>query len=1219
VFLPEDTALSARPAVALLVCALLLPGITMLSAPAEGGKVALQVFSNGANHTAVVFDAPGSNSTVSVTLPKSADLTRAKVDIAGEPYLENFSIGADTMSEFSAFTLSNLDINTTPGEAILNKDFSGTDELNNSTLDSRWAWYNSPQSWDLGTTRPGWLHMVSRTGTNFNDTLDNGAFVYQMLSGNFTLETKVNCTPQWDWQKAGLMVRQDAGNWVALKYQNQTGKRAEWSLKIGGNMLGDIVSGGLSASAIYLRIVREGSRWLSYYSLDNVVWSLVWDTISGTALALSDPVKAGFLIADGGSNTSWPADYDYLNFTRYVSEGYLLSGALSTPRPVTQARATWSGPTSPINANSVLSVRTSAGSPWERLMPNATTKLFYPGTSPQLMLQMTSSGIRTPDLYDLRVNFSTLLYPTGLSLGLGSGTPFWNRPGELNGTETAEFRQALAEYLAAATPDGNGNVTVPITISCGSRGSPVLRNLTIEYNVGVAPAAPALVLPGPGDFVTSQNPELWLNGTDADGDPLMYCVEVSGDGFVTKTAYNQTVSALGWSRLNNPYPSGERALLTVTVPLSQARTYAWRARAFDGAYWGPFSEQREFTVDITPPEGSVVLPDRFTGDPSVAGATLVFHDGESGVELYEYMIGTRPEAQNIFPNTTTPNSTLTVRGLALQTGTSYYFTARSKNRAGSWSAWVSSDAFQYWPASVPATGIEMSQPLPGLNVSGAMQISGTAWLRDGWTRNHTLQYRLDDEPWKFVTPKGLNQTRNWSVERDTRDLRDGTHSVQARLVVGLINSTELVSDDALVNVRNMVGPPPLEAVFSPPPGTPVTIAENSRYEFSVDTGLQTPTIQWSVDGQPRADETYAKFEFRPNFTAAGRHTVSVVVRLGNQTQEREWNVTVANVDRPPVAGILDPPAGTRWLTGDNVSFNASTTFDPDPDDTLRYLWDLGDGTQLEGLGVVHAFVVAGTYRITLTVTDGTLQSQSWVNLTVTSPTKDIRTAGPVDFPYLLLVLVIAAAAVSGGGLFYLRRRRSGEAAAKRPGSQVMYRLPAPSLVDEEEEAPRLRETSAEQWMRLEREAAQTPPSLAMSYPAYQPSASRATPRTGQSPPAGAHATFTPPPGAHATFTPPARAAPVYRQPQRPVPPPEDTSFEDIPEVEVMPDEVIPEAAAELIPEAPAEQARPAPRTGAQPAGQGRTGPQAQARPQQPRKQADSIEELMALLDKTKNS
>jgi len=1133
--------LPARPVCTIAVCALLLTCAWVLPRDAEGGRVRLSAFSDGFDHASVVFPSAGTNSSVSIRLPKAAIPTRATLEVSGSPFLENWSIAADTREDFSAFRMSNLDINTSPGEVVLEKEYFATDEFGNSSLDSRWSWLNSPSSWDLGVSRPGWLHMVSRRNTNFNGSRDDGALVYQTVSGNFTLETKINCTPQWDYQKAGIMVRQDQNNWVALKYQNQSGKKVQWSVKSNGNMWNDVSSGGQSASEMWLRLMREGSRWVSFYSTNGQSWTQLWDTNQGTAKTLNDPVRIGLLIADGGTWTYWPADYDYLNFSRYAAAGSMTSRAISTSVPVTQARATWNGPTSPINANFVLFARTSAASPWERLILNSTTALSYTGTQPQFMFQMTSNGIRTPDLFDIEVNFSALLYPAGLSAALGARAPFWSHPGELRTLETVDLAQELAAYLAAATPDPEGNVTVPLSLSCGSKGVAELGNLSIEYIIGAAPPAPVLVAPGQGTFVTTLTPELRLSCTDPDNDPVFFCVEVSGDGFLSRTEYNQTTSTMGWSRLGTPYQPGEEALLTLSVPLLQGRTYAWRASAYDGAYWGPLSAQREFTVDATPPEGSVSLPGRFTGDPSTAGALFSFRDNESGVARYEYSIGTRPGTENILPAVTTENATVQVVGLALQTGANYYFTVRAQNRAGLWSAESYSDAFQYWPASVAPVGVTIDRPAPGSEVSGVVQVTGTAWIRDGWTRENAVQYRADQDLWRFIPASGLNQTRQWSVEWDTRLFADGPHRVEVRLVQGLINSTELASARACATVRNSVGPPPLTASFHPTPGAPLSVEENSRLEFNLTTDAQNLSIQWSVDGQPRQGETFTRFEFRPGFTMAGLHNVSVTVRSGDQELWHEWNVTVVNVDRPPAAGISTPPPGTRWTPGENITFNASSSSDPDPDDTLRFLWNMGDGTQLEGLEVVHAYARAGNYTVTLTVTDGTLQATARVELTVAEPTRDITTGGGNDLTLILALagLALAVTAVFAGGYVHARRRRAArEAAAKGPASQRLYRLPPPSLVDDEEEVPRLREVAGTDWKRLEREAART------------------------------HAVFTPParPGTRYSNSAPAAqpgepSPPSIPPPQPTIQPPEDASFEDIPEVEAMPEEHIPEAPA----------------------------------------------------------
>jgi hypothetical protein len=259
--------------------------------------------------------------------------------------------------------------------------------------------------------------------------------------------------------------------------------------------------------------------------------------------------------------------------------------------------------------------------------------------------------------------------------------------------------------------------------------------------------------------------------------------------------------------------------------------------------------------------------------------------------------------------------------------------------------------------------------------------------------------------------------------------------------------------------------------------------------------------------------------------------------------------------------------------------------------------------------------------VTLTVTDGTLQSQAHVNLTVTVPTKEIQTGGSAGFPYMLLVLALVAVAAAAGAVMFVRRRG---AAAAKPGPQKLYRLPAPVLVDEDEEAPKVRETSSTDWKRLERDARERPPASAPAYPEYRPSGA---PRPA------------PPPQAHATFTPPPRRTPLQTAPTRPsarpppmaVPPPAE-AFENIPEVEVIPmDEAIPEAPAEVVPAAlhrvqgaggrvqgtdhgAAPARHPAPGTQHPAAGPRHPAPGTQHPAQKP---ADTMDELLALLEKNR--
>src|SRR3989442_1048682 len=89
-------------------------------------------------------------------------------------------------------------------------------------------------------------------------------------------------------------------------------------------------------------------------------------------------------------------------------------------------------------------------------------------------------------------------------------------------------------------------------------------------------------------------------------------------------------------------------------------------------------------------------------------------------------------------------------------------------------------------------------------------------------------------------------------------------------------------------------------------------------------------------------------------------------------------LAACHVERAPT--VLAPPApnqppvadpGGPYTGGDTaaITFDGTRSFDPDSDVPLAYTWDFGDGNGATGATPAHAYVAAGVYTVTLTVTD----------------------------------------------------------------------------------------------------------------------------------------------------------------------------------------------------------------------------------------------------------
>ena len=94
----------------------------------------------------------------------------------------------------------------------------------------------------------------------------------------------------------------------------------------------------------------------------------------------------------------------------------------------------------------------------------------------------------------------------------------------------------------------------------------------------------------------------------------------------------------------------------------------------------------------------------------------------------------------------------------------------------------------------------------------------------------------------------------------------------------------------------------------------------------------------------------------------------------NETNNVSFSTWGISNDAPLIAS--GPTASlTTAATGEKIDFTAvGADANSDP---LGYLWNFGDGTPVtSGASVSHAFAVAGTYVVTVTVTDGPFHSIS---------------------------------------------------------------------------------------------------------------------------------------------------------------------------------------------------------------------------------------------------
>jgi len=141
----------------------------------------------------------------------------------------------------------------------------------------------------------------------------------------------------------------------------------------------------------------------------------------------------------------------------------------------------------------------------------------------------------------------------------------------------------------------------------------------------------------------------------------------------------------------------------------------------------------------------------------------------------------------------------------------------------------------------------------------------------------------------------------------------------------------------------------------------------------------------TFDGRASTDENAPTLSYSWNFgngrtgsgalptttyTAAGTFTPTLTVRdeygLTSSVTLSPVTITEPSGNLPPSAVITTPTC-----VGLVCNFSGSTSSDPNTGDTFSYSWNFGDGGSTStSSSPSRTFAAAGTYVVTLTVTDG---------------------------------------------------------------------------------------------------------------------------------------------------------------------------------------------------------------------------------------------------------
>lgn len=189
-----------------------------------------------------------------------------------------------------------------------------TDDFDSRILNPRkWSWVREDNAkWSL-TASPGAMRIGVQPGELFQTTnTAKNLLLRGAPAGDWKIKTKLSFNPTAGNQQAGLIVYQDDNNYFKLVRAYTGSNRILFQQENGGVFQSTYELDGITATTVYLMIVKSGTTYTAYYNTDGgESWTQIYQTTHSFIPSKIKGIRVGLVSYGGAAGPQ--ADFDWFD------------------------------------------------------------------------------------------------------------------------------------------------------------------------------------------------------------------------------------------------------------------------------------------------------------------------------------------------------------------------------------------------------------------------------------------------------------------------------------------------------------------------------------------------------------------------------------------------------------------------------------------------------------------------------------------------------------------------------------------------------------------------------------------------------------------------------------------------------------------------------------------------------------------------------------------